>query len=68
MFEVSTAVVNVSVRNAVPMPIAPVVLPVDTAPAQGAPVVYQFDRPGGAKLDSLRLRYERGRLCWCRHG
>ena len=68
MFEVGATVVSVAIRNAVPMPIAPVVLPMDAVPAPPADVVSQLDRRCGAKLDRGRLGRGRGRLCRGREG
>jgi hypothetical protein len=55
-------VVKVSIRDAVPMPVAPVVLPVDTMPALPAIVVNQLDGRRSAKLDCGRIGRKWGRL------
>jgi hypothetical protein len=64
MFEPrAVALVNVSIRNAVPMPMAPVVLPVDAMQAPAAGMVNQLDGRCRAKLDRGRRGRERGRVC-----
>ena len=52
-----------AIRNAVLMPIAPLVLPMDVMAAPGTAVVNQLDERRSAKLDRARLGRKRGRLC-----
>ena len=63
MFEVGATIMSVTIRNTVPVPIAPVVLPVDAVPAPAAGMVNQFDERCRADLDGAMIRCERGRLC-----
>ena len=63
MFEPrAVAVMSVRIRNAVPMPIATVVLPVNAVQAPPTGVVNQFDRRRCSKRDTGGLGGERGRL------
>jgi hypothetical protein len=59
MFEVGATMVSVSIRDAVPMLVAPVFLPVDAMPAPPAPSSNQLDGRRGAKLDRGQLGRER---------
>jgi hypothetical protein len=59
---------SVTIRNTVPVPIAPMVLPVDAVPAPTAGMVNQLDRRRGAKLDRAMIKCERGRLSRYRQG
>src|SRR6516165_5886256 len=64
MFE-PCAPMSMPIRNAMPVPMPPVVLPADGMPAPLAGVVNQFDRPG-PKLVRGALGCERGRQRRCR--
>jgi hypothetical protein len=68
MFEVGATMMSVTIRNTVPVPIAPVVLPVDAVPAPAAGMVNQFDERCRANLDRAMVRCERGRLSRYRQG
>jgi hypothetical protein len=68
MFEPPTVpVVNMANRNAMPVPIAPLVLPMDSVPAPPASG-YQLDGRCHDKLDRARIRRERDCLCRCCQG
>jgi hypothetical protein len=68
MFEPGATMVSVTIRDTVPMPTAPMVLPVDAVPAPAAAMVNQFDGRCCIKFVRGRLERERGCRRRCRQG